>query len=179
MKKLALSLGAVALALTSAQSFAVGATSGIVNVTGYVQGQTCRITDDTTYHDLRLDDTRTRDLVRLGDVSTQQVKFDIKLVDCEVGETAGIRFGNSNVDGAHAGTLKNIWSGSGVAENVNIQLMYNDQAIDLTAQTNDHYKTVVTHDDALVYQYAARYYATGQATKGWVHSFATYNVDYK
>lgn len=178
MKKLALSLGVAAIALTSTASFA--ADKGRVDITGFVYGQTCQITDDTVYHNLRLPDTPTRALANAGDVSNEKVEFDIKLVNCEKNTTAGIRFDDTwNIDSRNAGTLKNVLTGNGAAQNVNIQLLHGDMPINLNAQTKDHYKTTQSYDDTLIYNYAARYYATAQSKQGHVQTSATFKIDYK
>lgn len=177
MNKLTLTLTLLAAALGA--NSAMANTSGVVYVTGLVEGQTCKITDDTSYHNLRLPNTRTASLGQQGAFSPEQVHFNIDLEECEKGVTAGVSFDMSNVDTNNVGTLTNLLSGPGAAENVNIQLMHANAPIDLANQTNHHYLTTQTYQDTVSYAYAARYYATGQSSEGYVRSFATFKVDYK
>lgn len=178
MKKLALVLGAVATALTSATTFA--ATSGQIGFQGLVIGQTCQIQQDHVSRVLTLPTVRANQLTVAGQVSAEKVSFPINLINCEQGVTAGVKFDESvNVDTTQAGTLINTSQAANSATNVNIQLMYNNRAIDLLAQSNGHYKTTSFLNDVLEYEYEARYFATGEATPGLVETLTTFKIDYK
>ncbi|AOA58705.1 fimbrial protein [Acinetobacter larvae] len=177
MKKLTLSLGVLTALLAANSSFA--ATTGSVYINGKIEGQTCRLTDDSVTQHIRIPTGYTRDLGNAGDVSPQQERFAIKIIECEKNVTAGIRFDRTNVEANNAGTLRNIYQGRNAAKNVNIQLLHEDKPINLAAQTQDHYLTTITYDDTINYQYAARYYATAQAERGEVRTLTTFQIDYK
>lgn len=178
MKKLALVLGAVATALTSATTFA--ATSGQIGFQGLVIGQTCQIQQDHVSRVLTLPTVRANQLTVAGQVSAEKVSFPINLINCEQGVTAGVKFDESvNVDTTQAGTLINTSQAANSATNVHIQLMHNNQGINLGAQSDSHYETTSYLNDVLEYEYEARYYATGKATPGLVETLTTFRINYK
>lgn len=177
MKKLALVLGAVATALTSATTFA--ATSGQIGFQGLVIGQTCQIQPDHVSRVLTLPTVRANQLKVAGQVSAEKVSFPINLIQCEQGVTAGVLFEPTNVDTTQAGTLMNTSQAANSATNVHIQLMYDNQGINLGAQSDSHYKTASTLNEVLEYEYEARYYATGQSTPGLVETLTTFRINYK
>ena len=180
MKKLALVLGAVATALTSATTFA--ATSGQIGFQGLVIGQTCQIQQDHVSRVLTLPTVRANQLTVAGQVSAEKVSFPINLINCEGDITAGVKFDeNVNVDQVPlaAGTLVNTSQAANSATNVHIQLMHNNQGINLGAQSDSHYETTSYLNDVLEYEYEARYYATGKATPGLVETLTTFRINYK
>lgn len=175
MNKLLSSLSLLSLCLAASSSFA--GTTGQVNFHGFVYSQTCQVKDTSTNKHVYLPPVRSSALMTMG-ATAAETPFNLEFVGCTTGTTAGVKFDQVNVNTA-TGTLQNTSTGPMSANNVNIQIMANGQAIDLTQQDTSHYKEVLIDDAEISYPFVARYYATGKATQGAVESYATFKVDYK
>lgn len=172
------------LTLISALLLAGTTQAAQVNFTGKVTSQTCQFSNLEGGDSLLVPllDVSQGALTAAGQTAGEKT-FDIKLSGCTTNDNVYIDFGTANADSAAAGTLKNIAAAAGAAQNVNIQLLKiagtAKNPVNLLAQTASDVKKVSAGQGEYVFNYAARYYATGESKAGLVASNATITIKYQ
>ncbi|WIM82129.1 fimbrial protein [Gallibacterium anatis] len=199
MKKLLLTtLIAVGLGLSAQGAFAddsgVAINGGVLTVNGKVVNTTCTITNAENGNLLvTLPPVPASELNAKGK-TTGETNVIFKLSGCKTITGQGsiatkaaafFKFDADNVD--DEGRLKNKASVGTAAENVLIELTHKDKGktrievgSDYNAQTGQAGKyRFDIQDNAATLHYLARYYATGVATAGDVHSQVNYIIAYE
>lgn len=166
------SFGVAAIAPQSAL-----ASDGTITINGQINAATCTVAvTGTSGSTVTLPTVATSVLGAAGNTAGQTA-FSIGLTGCSSGVTKAATFFEAGPNVNAAGRLNN----SGVATNVNVQLVNSDGTTPIvigTAAPSTGVGSFAVTSGAATLNYFARYYATGAAGAGTVATSVTFSMVY-